>query len=140
MKLPGWVRRLFIREEAGMPIENGGTYTLPDLLAGRVRLREVPPVKDPPPEDTRGEPWGGSKWTPDFHPRGWREDGKYSPESREWDWTPDPERRAPDPEPDWQWLPDPPAGKAAPDPPWDWQPDPPRTGGDTEPEWRDVPD
>lgn len=56
-------------------IRDGDTYTADELDRGEAELEEVPPDPDPPPEDTRGEPWG---WTKDGDkPRGWRADGEY---------------------------------------------------------------
>jgi len=59
-------------------IRPGDTYELRELLDGLVELEIPPPNPDPPPEESRGEPWG---WPDDdehrIRPRGWREDGDY---------------------------------------------------------------
>jgi hypothetical protein len=57
-------------------IRPGDAYTADELDRGEVELEQVPPRADPPPEETRGEPWGWTKGPP--YPRGWREDGRYS--------------------------------------------------------------
>ena len=46
-------------------VRPGETYTLSET----VELEDVPPDPDPPPEETRGEPWGWTKGPP--YPRGW---------------------------------------------------------------------
>jgi hypothetical protein len=56
-------------------VRPGDSYNIDELDRGEVELEEVPPNPDPPPEDTRGEPWGWTK--PGPRPRGWREDGNY---------------------------------------------------------------
>ena len=52
-------------------IHRGDEYTLRELLDGEVELEEVPPDPDPPPGETRGEPWGWTKGPP--YPRGYQE-------------------------------------------------------------------
>jgi hypothetical protein len=66
-------RRLFRRRRR--LIRSGDAYTADELDRGEVELEQVPTVADPPPEETRGEPWGWTKGPP--YPRGWREDGEY---------------------------------------------------------------
>jgi hypothetical protein len=65
------------RPERPRLIGPGDAYTAEELARGEVELQEVPPIADPPPEETRGEVWGSGKWDRDLHPRGWREDGEY---------------------------------------------------------------
>jgi len=59
-------------------VRNGSTYTIDDERAGRIQRVEPEPRRDPPPEDSRGEPW---LWPDDaahpHRPRGWRTDGDY---------------------------------------------------------------
>jgi hypothetical protein len=45
-----------------------------------VELEQVEPFPEPPVE-VQGEPWGWTK--PGPRPRGWREDGRYGPASRD---------------------------------------------------------
>ena len=79
--MPGRRWRRFSRDDSEpLLIGDGDAYTEDELRAGRVRLAEVPPDPDPPPEETRGEPWGWTKGPP--YPRGWRQDGLYGPQSR----------------------------------------------------------
>ena len=59
-------------------IRQGGSYTRDEEIAGEIELAEVPPLADPPPEETRGEPWGWTKGPP--YPLGWRKDGRYGPD------------------------------------------------------------
>ena len=54
-------------------VRPGGSYTADE----DVQLETPAPAADPPPEETRGEPWGWTK--PGPRPRGWREDGRYGP-------------------------------------------------------------
>jgi hypothetical protein len=56
-------------------IHLGDSYTFAEYMAGLVELEEIPPNPEPPPEETRGEPWGWTKGAP--YPRGYREDGNY---------------------------------------------------------------
>lgn len=59
-------------------VRPGETYTREEEERGEIELEDVEPRSDPPPEHTRGEPWG---WTKEGDkPRGWREDGRYGPE------------------------------------------------------------
>jgi len=53
-------------------IRQGDTYTIKDE---DIELAEVAPEPSPPPENTRGEPWGWTKGPP--YPRGYRKDGHY---------------------------------------------------------------
>jgi hypothetical protein len=69
------------RRRARRIIRPGDSYTADELDRGDVELEEVEPVRDPPPEDTRGEPWGWTKGPP--FPRGYREDGDYGGQSRD---------------------------------------------------------
>jgi hypothetical protein len=56
-------------------VSRGESFTIGEDTGGLIARREVPPHPDPPPEHTRGEPWGWTKGPP--YPRGWREDGRY---------------------------------------------------------------
>jgi|SRR5215472_13151929 len=56
-------------------IHDGEYFYADEVEGGLVELEQPPPVDDPPPEATRGEPWGWRKGAP--YPRGWRADGRY---------------------------------------------------------------
>ena len=56
-------------------ITQGMVFTSAELTAGTVTLTGPDPHPDPPPGQTRGEPWGWTKGAP--YPRGWKEDGQY---------------------------------------------------------------
>ena len=69
------VRRRRGRHAGRRIIKQGDSFTIDEDEAGEIQREEVMPVPDPPPPETRGEPWGWTKGPP--YPRGWREDGKY---------------------------------------------------------------
>ena len=58
-------------------VRPGESYTIDE----EVDLEEVSPMTNPPPEETRGEPWGWTK--PGPRPLGWREDGNYDGRNRD---------------------------------------------------------
>lgn len=61
-------------------IRVGDIFTIDEEKTGELEFDMPEPDPDPPPIEIQGEPWGWTKGPP--YPRGWREDGKYDPESR----------------------------------------------------------
>ena len=57
------------RRRARRIIRPGDSYTRDEEAAGEIEIEGVEPLRDPPPEETRGEPWGWTKDGP--RPRGW---------------------------------------------------------------------
>lgn len=49
-------------------IRDGDSYTIDEETRDEVEREEANPIPDPPPEETRGEPWGWTK--PGERPRG----------------------------------------------------------------------
>lgn len=67
-----------IRHRGRRRVRDGDVYTREEEERDEVELEGPDPIRDPPDEETRGEPWGWTK--PGPKPRGWREDGRYGPE------------------------------------------------------------